>query len=126
MAIIKILAPLTYNPNAPDEEGKVPIHETAWNGHTEIVKILAPNEYGNTPIHWAAYHGHIEIVKILSPLTDNPNTSNDNGYTPIYWAALDGSTEIIKILAPLTDNPNQTFGPAGPAWLSLAHIKCHK
>ena len=44
--IVKILAPLTDKPNAPDENGR-------------------------TPIHWAAYYGHTEIVKILAPLTDN-------------------------------------------------------
>ena len=79
--IVKILAPLTNNPNAPDEHGK-------------------------TPIYWAAHEGHTEIVKILAPLTANPNAPNKNGDTPIYWAAWDGHTEIVKILAPLTDNPN--------------------
>ena len=40
--IIKILAPLTGNPNAPDKHGRIPIYTAAQNGHTEIVKILAP------------------------------------------------------------------------------------
>ena len=40
--IVKIVAPLTDNPNAPDELGKTPISCAAENGHTEIVKILAP------------------------------------------------------------------------------------
>ena len=35
--IVKILAPLTNNPNAPDEYGKTPIYWAARNGHTEIV-----------------------------------------------------------------------------------------
>ena len=62
MAINKILAPLTDNPNAPNEDGE-------------------------TPISCAIKNGNIEIVKILAPLTDNPNAPNDNGYPPIYWAA---------------------------------------
>ena len=57
--IVKILAPLTDNPNAPDENGR-------------------------TPIHWAAYYGHTEIVKILAPLTDNPNAPDWRGKTPSY------------------------------------------
>ena len=112
--IIKILAPLTDNPNAPTETGWTPMHGAAYYGHTEIVKILAPltnnpnppDKDGKTPIHMAAWKGHTEIVKILAPLTDNPNAPTDNGYTPIYWAAENGHTEIIKILAPLTGNPN--------------------
>ena len=49
--IIKILAPLTDNPNAP-------------------------NRKGFTPIHHAASQGYTEIVQILAPLTDNPNVPN--------------------------------------------------
>ena len=127
--IVKILAPLTDNPNAPDQYGETPILWAACNGYTEIVKILAPltdnpnapNEEGETPIYWAARHGwthlynkdgenticgeahhngYTEIVKILAPLTDNPNAPNEEGETPIYWAARHGSTEIVKILAP--------------------------
>ena len=49
---------MTDNPNAKDENGKIPINWAAWNRHTEIVKILAP-------------------------LTDNPNVPNKNGITPI-------------------------------------------
>ena len=79
--IVKILAPLTDNPNAPDEEGV-------------------------TPIFWAACCGNTEIVKILAPLTDNPNAPDEYGHTPIYVAAKEGHTEIVKILAPLTNNPN--------------------
>ena len=45
MEIVKILAPLTDNPNAPDEDGKIPILR-----HTEIVKILAPlTDNANAP-----------------------------------------------------------------------------
>ena len=47
--IVKMLAPLTDNPNAP-------------------------NKNGETPIIWAARYGHTENVKILVPLTDNPNS----------------------------------------------------
>ena len=41
--IVKILAPLTDNPNAPNEFGfTTPISLAAGNGHTKIIKILAP------------------------------------------------------------------------------------
>ena len=111
---IRILAPLTDDPNAPNKLGRTPIHWAAHKGNIEIIKILAPltdnpnapNKDGETPMHHAAYNGHTEIVKFLAPLTDNPNAQDKHGYTPIYWATCKGHTEIVKILAPLSDNPN--------------------
>ena len=73
MEIVKMLAPLTENPNAPDKFGLTPIYRAAWKGHTEIVKILAP-------------------------LTDNPNAPTNNGVTPINVAAQKGHTDIVKFL----------------------------
>ena len=61
MEIIKIVGPLTDNFNAPDNQGR-------------------------TPIHWAAWRGHTEIVKILAPLTANPFAPDNQGWTPIHWA----------------------------------------
>ena len=79
--IVKILAPLTDNPNAPNKDGE-------------------------TPIFIAVKQEHTEIVKILAPLTDNPNASRKDGKTLIFVAAEKGHTEIVKVLAPLTNNPN--------------------
>ena len=108
--IVKILAPLTGNPNAPDGGGHTPIHRAVFNRHTEIVKTLAPltdnpnapDIYGRTPIHLAAMFGNIEIVKILAPLTNNPNAPNGVGITPSVCAEYNGFTGIVKFLAPVT------------------------
>ena len=113
--IVKTLAPLTDNPNAPGTYlGRTPILYAADYGHTEIVKILAsltenpnaPSKVGNTPIHKAALQGHKEIIKILAPLTDNPNAPNTHGETPIYSVVLREGTEMVKFLTSLIDNPN--------------------
>ena len=101
--VVKILAPLTYNPNAPNIYAGTPIYYAAFYGHTEIVKILvpltdnpnAPDEYGATPIFWAAFYGYIEIVKILVPLTDNPNAPNKHGKTP---SSVTNNVEIKRLL----------------------------
>ena len=93
--IIRIMAPLIDNPNAPTKCGTTPIHWATMCSHSEIVKILAPltdypnapNENGETPIYTAVCNWHTEIVKILAPLTDNPNAPNNIGWTPIHWAA---------------------------------------
>ena len=112
--IVKILAPLTDNPNAPNKDGNTPIHYAAYYGHTEIVKILAPltdnpnapYKDGATPIYWAVRNGHTEIVQILAPLAGNPNAPDEDGNTPIHLAAQRENARIVKILALLTDNPN--------------------
>ena len=101
--IVKILVPLTGNPNEPDEDGRTPIYLAACNGHTEIVKILvpltdnpnAPDKDGKTPFYWASLNGYTEIVKILVPLTDNPNAPNNEGQTPI---SVTKNEEIRRIL----------------------------
>ena len=36
--IVKILPPLTDNPNGTDEDGQTAIRRAAYNGHTEILK----------------------------------------------------------------------------------------
>ena len=112
--IVKILVPLTDDPNASDKHGRTPIHWAAKYGCTEIVKILAsltenPNSpaiNGMTPIHWAADRGHIDVVKILTSLTNNPNPSDVIGDTPIFRAVYMERTETVKFLAPLTYNPD--------------------
>ena len=57
--IVKILAPLTDNPNAPDTFGDIPIIVAAANGLTEIVKILASlSDNPNAP-------DSLEILQLL-------------------------------------------------------------
>ena len=80
--IVKILAPLTGNPNAPNNERE-------------------------TPIYYAAYHGHTEIVKILAPLTADPNALNKYGQTPIRVAK---NEEIRTILKSLLTSKNCQVG----------------
>ena len=82
--IVKILAPLTDNPNAPDK-------------------------FGRTPIHGAAQYGHTEIFKILAPLTDNPNAPDKFGDTPSK-SAMNG--KIRSILESFTCATENKDGPS--------------
>ena len=81
--LVKILATLTDNPNAP-------------------------SYYGETPIYAAAKMGYVDIVKVLAPLTDNPNAPGPEGLTPIEAAIRHGYEpdswtilELVQILEPL-------------------------
>ena len=38
--IIKVLAPFTDNPNAPDSKGWTPINVAAKNNHEEVIKLI--------------------------------------------------------------------------------------
>ena len=69
---MKLLAPLTENPNAPDFNGISPIYIAAGNGETEIVKTL---------IH----------------LTENPNASDISGKTPYdFWTNLTPPSSLVN------------------------------
>ena len=58
--IVKALAPIFENPNAPDHEIN-----------------------GCNPILLAAKNGHTEVIKVLAPLSNNPNEPNNDGETPM-------------------------------------------
>ena len=85
--MVKILAPLTENPNMMKSSGTLMCID--HHGH-----VLG--EYESTPIHLAAYFGHIEIVKILAPLIYTTNSSN--AFTTIEMAERSGHSEIVKFL----------------------------
>ena len=119
--VVKALAPLIENPNAPDKDGITPIHHASYWGQLDVIKFLAlltetpnaPNNFGGvTPIHIAATEGHLEVIRFLVPLTKNPNVSmildarHGGGLTPIHFAARKGHLAVIRFLAPLTDSPN--------------------
>ena len=98
--IVKILAPLTDNPNSPDNDGDTPIYMAARKGHTEIVKILAsftdspnsPEIHGRTPILEAVQSSYTEIVKILVPFI----TNNDDLDKLIFRAKTEEIRKILK------------------------------
>ena len=81
--IVKFLAPLTDNPNAP---------------------IL-----GQTPIYIAAREGHSKIVKLLSQFTDNPNAPDRDGKTP---SSVTKSEQIRKFLESFDTSRKRKTGPS--------------
>ena len=120
--VIKVLAPLIKEPNAPYSKGigATPIVTAALLGHLDIVQALIPyvnnaNESGilkRSAICAAIYGGHGEIVKILSPLCNNyvfvchiEDGSRIFGNL-IHFAIACNMPESIKYLAPFMDNPN--------------------
>ena len=120
--VIKVLAPLIKEPNAPYSKGigATPIVTAALLGHLDIVQALIPyvnnaNESGilkRSAICAAIRGGHEKIVKILSPLCNNYLAVCHNEYGSrisgnlIHFAIACNMPESIKYLAPFMDNPN--------------------
>jgi len=113
------LTKVCHNPNNPDINGRLPIHEICMknslnfelnmNGRIELSKtliILTANinhrdKFGNTALHYAVENEYSELVKILAKKCD-PLIKNENGYAPIDLAILHNNVDIVKILAPET------------------------
>ena len=114
-------------------DGSNPIHYAAYNGHLEIVIILAkftdvPNAVdnnGSTPIHYAAFRGHFKIVKFLTNLTDDPNIPNNDEITPIHYAAFNGHLKTVKFLVHLTDVSNAPDNFFGNTPMEMAKANGH-
>ncbi|RPB05023.1 ankyrin, partial [Choiromyces venosus 120613-1] len=93
--------------------GRTPLHVSASNGHTNIVKLLLsrsdvdPNSKtnkGDTPLHYATSFGAKSVAKLFLNLDNfNPNIANNHGSTPLSIASEYGHIGIVEMLL-ATDN----------------------
>ena len=81
--LLKFLATLVDNPNAPKSNGMTPLHSAAKNGHLKIVEFLAPlvdnpnaGGIGVTPLQLASRNGHTEVAKVLLKILSEKISSN--------------------------------------------------
>ncbi|XP_065194533.1 uncharacterized protein LOC135825830 isoform X2 [Sycon ciliatum] len=94
-----------------DDNGDLPVHDTAWKGHVEVVKYLLdlqPDTIsvkgmdGFLPVHYAAGNGQLEVVKYLLDLQpDTISAKNDYGNLPVHESAMNGHLEVVKYLLDL-------------------------
>ena len=102
--IIKILAPITKNPNSIKKQiSFTPMHYAAFNGDIGILKFLVSftSDLNSPPfgtIHMAATKGHTDVLKFLAPLTKHPNEGKFFGNTPIEFAQRAGHHEFARLL----------------------------
>lgn len=73
-ATIRLMLALGADPNAPQENGRVPLHEAAWSNNAEVVQLLLDHgasceirerDHNATPVGFANHAGHFELRDLL-------------------------------------------------------------
>lgn len=107
--ISRLQSIVTANPNqinAADEQGSLPLHLAALNGHLEAVEFLiasgadvrAGDGDNSSALNCAASRGHLEVVKFLVANGAVVEESDNNGATPFLASCWSGNLDIAKFL----------------------------
>ncbi len=93
--------------NTPTSYGLTPLHQAAYGGHLETVKMLITKganakAVGNgwTLLHYAARAPTADVMQHLvrTDRTENVNVAGGRGDTPLHVAAESGVPETVKVL----------------------------
>ncbi|KAK8962953.1 putative S-acyltransferase [Platanthera guangdongensis] len=98
--------------DAPDNDGRSPLHWAAYKGFADTVRLLLfwnacqerQDKEGCTPLHWAAIRGNAEACNLLVQAGNKQElTVKDNsGYTPVQLALDRGQRHAASILSNAT------------------------
>ncbi|XP_028809298.1 uncharacterized protein LOC114763708 [Denticeps clupeoides] len=95
------------NVNKPNKDGWIPLHNAAYCGHLECLKVLLHaypdtinrrTNRNQTPIILAVARKHLSIVKYLLMKGADPNISNNVGETALYKACEKSAEEVVEVL----------------------------
>ncbi|GKU99865.1 hypothetical protein SLEP1_g12649 [Rubroshorea leprosula] len=64
-----------------------------WNADPD-----APDNDGRSPLHWAAYKGFSDCIRLLLFLDAYRGRQDKEGCTPLHWAAIRGNLEACTVL----------------------------
>ncbi|MDR1460623.1 MAG: ankyrin repeat domain-containing protein [Campylobacteraceae bacterium] len=93
--------------NLKDHKGNTLLMLAAYNGNTDIVKMLISmgadvnlkNDRGQTPLAGVCFKGYLDIVKLL--IENGANIDEDNGFgmRAVMFASMFGNYDIVKYLS---------------------------
>ncbi|KAJ8764781.1 hypothetical protein K2173_009182 [Erythroxylum novogranatense] len=87
----------------------------------------APDYEGRTPLHWAAYKGFADTIRLLLFRDASQARQDKEGCTPLHWAALKGNVEACTVLVHAGTKQELTVrDKAGFTPVQLASDKGHR
>ncbi|KAI9120337.1 hypothetical protein K1719_007370 [Acacia pycnantha] len=87
----------------------------------------APDNEGRSPLHWAAYKGFADTIRLLLFRDACQGRQDKDGCTPLHWAALRGNVEACTVLVHSgTKKELAVKDKAGFTPVQLAHDKGHR
>ena len=112
---LKHLISQTVDLSSTGEEGMMPLHIAAKNGHETIARILVDAHaridsrcnFGRTPLMLAISNRHFELAKFLINRGADTNAHSNTGYTVLMYAATNSTPEIVNMILPHVDNLNK-------------------
>ncbi|KAL6964180.1 protein S-acyltransferase [Sarracenia purpurea var. burkii] len=87
----------------------------------------APDNDGRSPLHWAAYKGFADTIRLLLFRDASQGKQDKEGCTPLHWAALRGNVEACTVLVHAgTKQELEVKDKAGFTPVQLASDKGHR
>ncbi|XP_031564381.1 BRCA1-associated RING domain protein 1-like [Actinia tenebrosa] len=93
------------DPNARDNAGWSPLHESCNHGHVTIAELLLDNgaivnlpggPEHETPLHDAVANGQLEVARVLVRRGASLHARNNQGLTPIEYAFTDPMKRLLE------------------------------
>jgi hypothetical protein len=94
------------NANDTDNGGWTPLTYAAFEGHTEVARLLinygahvnGEDHHKRTPLHEACRNGHFEAAQLFVNKGADVNRKNYTGWSPLHLSQFFGHNEIFKYL----------------------------
>ena len=126
---------LNFDPFITDDNGRIPLHPAAQQGHLQAVKFFVEQQKCDpshmdkrkvTPLFLAAGKGHLDVVKYLTLEQHcDPLCTTDNNDTPLHVAAYMGQVEVVKFYIEHLHCSPDIRGQHNKTPLQLARHRAH-